>query len=70
MIRTDRWKLIYYSNVKRHQLFDLATDPHELKDLSNDPQHAAVRAELARKLDAWFKPRIERYHAVSASLKP
>jgi arylsulfatase A-like enzyme len=69
MIRTDRWKLIYYSNVKRYQLFDLTNDPHELKDLSADPRHATIRAELGRKLDAWFKPRLEQYHAEIAGGK-
>ena len=69
MVRTDRWKLIYYTNVKRYQLFDLANDPHELKDLSADPQHAPVRGELEHKLDAWFNPRLERYHAELAARK-
>jgi choline-sulfatase len=53
MIRTDRWKLIYYPQLNRYQLFDLDVDPYELKDLSGDPQHAATLIELRSKLAAW-----------------
>jgi len=35
------------------QLFDLETDPHELKNLANDPAHAAKLAELRKVLDGW-----------------
>jgi len=55
MIRTDRWKLIWYPKIDRWQLFDLASDPYELKDLAAEPQHAAVLAELRAKLRAWQK---------------
>jgi arylsulfatase A-like enzyme len=67
MIRTDRWKLIYYSHLDRHQLFDLENDPLELRDYSADPAHASVRAELQQKLDAWFRPRIATLAATSES---
>lgn len=53
MIRTDRWKLIRYPQVERMQLFDLAADPNEMRDLSADGSHAAMRAELERKLREW-----------------
>jgi arylsulfatase A-like enzyme len=53
MIRTDRWKLVWYPKIERHQLFDLISDPNELRDLSGDPRHAAVLAELKAKLEAW-----------------
>jgi arylsulfatase A-like enzyme len=59
MVRTDRWKLIHYAHLERRQLFDLESDPHELRDLSSDPRHAATMAGLQRQLDAWFAPRIE-----------
>jgi arylsulfatase A-like enzyme len=32
-LRTERWKLTWYPIIGRYQLFDLATDPHELVDL-------------------------------------
>jgi arylsulfatase A-like enzyme len=54
-IRTDRWKLIWYPKLDRRQLFDLAADPNELKDLSADPQHSATRGELRAKLETWLK---------------
>ncbi len=53
MIRTDRWKLVYYPKNDKYQLFDLADDPYELKSLAGDPCHAAVLAELRAKLEAW-----------------
>jgi choline-sulfatase len=55
MIRTDRFKLIHYPQVQRFQLFDLASDPHELKDLIDDPKHAAAAADLKARLGAWQK---------------
>jgi arylsulfatase A-like enzyme len=69
MVRTERWKLIYYSNVERFQLFDLANDPYELKDLSSDPSRAQIKADLRAKLDAWFKPRLEKLSGTSAKAK-
>jgi arylsulfatase A-like enzyme len=39
-IRDERWKLIRYPLVDRTQLYDLAADPHELKDLSGQPDEA------------------------------
>ena len=61
MVRTSRYKLIVGSGRRERkdhletgrplrgpslQLFDLARDPEETTDLSNDPALAAVRAEL------------------------
>lgn len=45
-IRDDRWKLIRYPLVDRTQLFDLATDPRELKNLAADPAHAPRLAAM------------------------
>jgi arylsulfatase A-like enzyme len=49
-IRDNRWKLIRYPNIDKTQLFDLRTDPAEMKDLSNDKNQAgrikAMTAEL------------------------
>lgn len=69
MVRTDRWKLIYYAHLPRWQLFDLEADPYELKDLSDAPQYAAVRRELQEKLDAWFTPRIQRHRERTAAAR-
>jgi arylsulfatase A-like enzyme len=35
-IRDDRWKLIRYPAVNHTQLFDLKTDPHEMKNRAGD----------------------------------
>ena len=45
-IRDDRWKLIRYPLVNVTQLFDLQTDPHELKNLADQPEHAAKVVEM------------------------
>jgi arylsulfatase A-like enzyme len=45
-IRDERWKLIRYPLVNRTQLFDLSTDPQELSNLADKPEHAAKIAEL------------------------
>ncbi|QEH31626.1 Choline-sulfatase [Aquisphaera giovannonii] len=51
-IRDDRWKLIVYPRINRSQLFDLASDPAELRDLSTDPAHAADLARMTALLRA------------------
>ncbi|HVL73003.1 MAG TPA: sulfatase-like hydrolase/transferase [Beijerinckiaceae bacterium] len=53
MVRTGRWKLAYYHGYPP-QLFDLADDPQERRDLAADPRHAGIRdALLARVLAGW-----------------
>ena len=42
-VRDDRWKLICWPKIHKTQLFDLANDPLELNDLSqNEDQHTRV----------------------------
>jgi arylsulfatase A-like enzyme len=53
MIRTDRWKLIYYPKIDRWQLFDLKNDPLELVDLVDVAAHKATITELRERLTAW-----------------
>jgi arylsulfatase A-like enzyme len=45
-----RWKLIRYPQVNVTQLFDLQSDPNELKDLSALPEHSAKKTELLTEL--------------------
>jgi arylsulfatase A-like enzyme len=62
MIRDDRWKLIHYPHIERWQLFDLETDPAEMRDLSTLAQHQGtltrlqelLRAEQQRQADPLF----------------
>jgi len=55
MIRIDRWKLIHYPKIHKFQLFDLANDPHELSNLAENPEHAALMRQLYDRLRAWQK---------------
>ena len=50
MIRDARFKLIWYPVGNAVQLFDMAEDPQECRDLSASPDHAAVRDRLAAAL--------------------
>ena len=56
MIRTnDGWKLNYYPAIDRTQLFHVAVDPDELRDLADDPQHRRRREALRSRLETWRK---------------
>jgi arylsulfatase A-like enzyme len=50
MVRTNTHKLIVYPKIKRTQLFDIAKDPWEMHDLSQDPGYAAIRKDLFQQL--------------------
>jgi arylsulfatase A-like enzyme len=50
MVRTDRWKLIYYPKIDRTQLFDVKADPDELHDLSGSPNYSRTLAQLRSQL--------------------
>jgi arylsulfatase A-like enzyme len=54
MIRTDRWKLIYYPRLPRYQLFDLENDPAEQDNLAADPARAEQFMELRTRLADWM----------------
>lgn len=53
MIRTNRYKCIQYPLVTRAQLFDLHNDPHELKNLIDDPEHAEIATRFRDQLEEW-----------------
>lgn len=42
------WRLSLYLEGEHGELYDLATDPHEMRNLWGDPAHAARRSELLR----------------------
>ena len=57
-IRTDAWKFIRYphgdGSPDKHlaELYDLRTDPGELRNLAASKEHAATRADLEKQLAA------------------
>ncbi|NLF69460.1 MAG: sulfatase-like hydrolase/transferase [Candidatus Anammoximicrobium sp.] len=55
MIRRGRWKLVWYPQAEREQLFDLERDPYEIDDLSERPEQQATRAELRSQLKRWLR---------------
>jgi arylsulfatase A-like enzyme len=51
-VRTDRYKLIrFYGDMQLWELYDLATDPHELRNLYGKPGYERVQEELHRELE-------------------
>lgn len=63
MIRTDRFKLIYYPVGNHLQLFDMENDPHECQDLAVSRDYAQIIQEMTALLidelyggdEAWVK---------------
>lgn len=53
MIRTADWKCSVYGDGRR-ELFRLTDDPGEIRNLANDPAHAAERRGLERRLRDWM----------------
>jgi arylsulfatase A-like enzyme len=50
-ISTERYKLIhFYYDIDEWELFDLAADPMEMKNVYNDPSYSEVRSDLHKKL--------------------
>ena len=50
MLVMDGFKLVHYTKAGKWLLFDLAADPHERTDLSNDPAHAERLEGMRKKL--------------------
>lgn len=62
MVRTDRWKLVWYLDAKgrplashQHELFDLKSDPQELTNLYGQTPVAQVQARLESRLAEWMR---------------
>jgi len=59
-VRTDRYRYTEWTPVAgtgeaETELYDLETDPREFDNLSQDPDHAALKDRLARELEAGWK---------------
>lgn len=54
-VRTGRWKYVRYTSVEPpyEALFDLKTDPHEERNLADDPEHADKLADMRQRWRAW-----------------
>ncbi len=53
MVRTEQFKLILYPEVKQVQLFDIKSDPWEMKNLAGDSTRTDTVAELFQALKQW-----------------
>lgn len=49
-VRDERWKMITYPRINRTQLFDLAADPAETRDLAERAEHRGELLRLTRLL--------------------
>ena len=52
-VRDDRYKLIRYPLIDHTQLFDLQTDPDELHNLAEQPEHEERVASMLAEMKAW-----------------
>jgi choline-sulfatase len=52
MVRTEKWKLVV-REVGGDELFDLENDPHEMRNLIDDPDHQHVIPDLQRRMLDW-----------------
>ncbi|MBA4148789.1 MAG: sulfatase [Verrucomicrobia bacterium] len=48
-------KLFFAPTKPKEELYDCEADPHEVKNLANDPKHAKKLKELRAALDKWIK---------------
>ena len=58
--QTGKWKMVVKGDWKlvvdpygARELYDLKADPHELRNLANDPAHSGRRQELTEELVRW-----------------
>ncbi len=49
-VRTDRYKLIHFTDLDQWELYDLQKDPHEMKSVYKDPAYAEIRLEMLGEL--------------------
>ena len=52
-VRDARWKLLRYPQVNVTQLFDLQSDPDEINNLADQPEHADRIKSLTAEMQRW-----------------
>ena len=61
-ISTERYKLIhYYYDIDEWELFDMETDPQEMKNVYNDPSYSSVKDDLHQRLSELMKDYVDSY---------
>ena len=57
-VRTERWKYIHYLELDHmDELYDLKTDPYEMKNIINRRDAARTREDMKRELERLLKDR-------------
>jgi len=55
-VRTERYKYIRYHGIwDTNEFYDLSTDPDEMQNLINAPEHQALIGELANEVYQWLE---------------
>lgn len=54
MVRSKEWKLVHFLDEPFGQLFDLAHDPQEVRNLWDDPAYGSVKAGLLDTMREWL----------------
>jgi len=65
MVRTARWKFVHHLSF-RPELYDLANDPGELRDLGPDPEYRGILEEMHHRLLNWLARRRTRVKVSNA----
>ena len=65
-IRTAAWKYVHRHPNGPHELYDLSADPEEFNNLASNEQHAAQREKLKGRIDAFYRqyslPQYDMWH--------
>jgi arylsulfatase A-like enzyme len=52
-VNDGQWKLHIYPQVNHQLLFNLKDDPHEMRNLSDNPKYANELKQMKRVMSAW-----------------
>ena len=56
MLRSGRWKLVYFAEGNAPMLFDLQSDPQELTDLASDSAYSETLEDMIGQLRGILDP--------------